>query len=596
MRYIIPLFLTFSLLMAISGCDNKKREQEKKRISDSIEASIPKFLKQYPDFDMSRLQHAIKTEVETDTTLLPYYLKKNFSSVWFNDTLNIGSLRDLVYTLRKIEEHGLPAGYFPHVDYITSVTDSVDSGVFVGKMDSLYYELARLDKVTSRIMIDYITGMKYGFLCPDSLFFDDYTIKIQRPDSLFYEELYTDIIENPMVAVVNSHPSDSIYLKMQDEYRWLDSLKNITFTAIKEKGKNFSYKEGDKDKNISTIAQRLMVTGEYVPDTLSTDSLHQLLDQHLLAAVNSFRKKMSYPEDKEIGDLTIKALNRPFSYYQDRLRANMERYRWQRVKQRHSKNIEVNIAAFKLFATETDSVPLMMNVCVGKPIHKTPMIQSDLSYINLNPKWNIPRSIMRNETVVLQKRDTTYLKRNRMRVYKGGEEIDPSTIDWKKINPSTFGYLIRQDPGDFNSLGRIKFMFNNSFSVYLHDTPSKRYFTVKNRAVSHGCVRVQKPLELAFYCTLPSNDVYKDRLRYSIDRRPVTQEGKKLLGAGKLEKLNDIINLKNKISLFIDYHTVYMQPDDDILYYADDAYGYDDIILNALSGIKPVKPKGNKGA
>ncbi len=596
MKYFIPLILIFLILSGFSGCDNKKREEEKKRIADSIEALIPKFTKQYPDFDLAKLQNAIKLRIETDTVLLPYYQKTGFNSVWLKDTLNVGSLRDFATTLGKVEEHGLPAGYFPNIDYIVTITDSVDNGGFIGNIDSLYYELAYLDKVTSHILIDYITGMKYGFLHPDSLFFDDYTIKIARPDSLFYEELFTDISKDPIVAIRNSHPSDSIYLRMQDEYRLLDSLKNIEFKAVKEKGKNLNYKEGDKDANISAIAQRLMITGEFVPDTLSTDSLHRILDEHILAAVNSFRNKMSYPEDKEVGGLTVTALNRPFSYYQDRLRANMERYRWQRVKQRHDKNIEVNIAAFKLYATETDSVPLIMNVCVGKPIHKTPMIQSDLSYINLNPKWNIPRSIIRNETVVLQKRDTSYITRNKMRIYKGGEEIDPSTIDWKKVNPATFNYLIRQDPGNFNSLGRIKFMFNNSFSVYLHDTPSKRYFTVKNRAVSHGCVRVQKPVDLAFYCTSPASDVYKDRLRHSIDQRPVTKEGKKLLNEGKLEKLNDIINLKNKISLFIDYYTVYMQPNDDILYYADDVYGYDDVILKALSGIKPEKPKKKKDA
>lgn len=592
MRYFIPFIILISIL-CFSGCETRKSVEEQKRITDSLEALIPKFKKQYPDFDQEKLRSAIREQMQSDSVLFHHYSKKDFSSVWFKDTLNVGSLNQLSSFLSKIEEHGLPAGYFPGADQIAYVANSVDSGYYVGKTDSMYSELARLEKISSKIMADYITGMKYGFLHPDSLFFDDYTIKISYPDSAFYEELYTNISIDPIWAVHKSHPVDSVYLKMQDEYRLLDSLRNIEFTAIKVKGKNINYKEGDKDKNMSAIAGRLMITGEYVPviDSLNTDTLHQVLDKHMLAAVNLFRKKISYPEDKEVGGQTIDALNRPLTYYQDRLRANMERCRWKRMKQSNDKNIEVNVAAFKLFATEKDSLPLIMNVCVGKTIHKTPMLQSDLSYINLNPKWNIPRSIIRNETVVLQKRDTTYLKRNRMRIYKGNEEIDPSTIDWKKVNPATFSYLIRQDPGDYNSLGRIKFMFNNSFSVYLHDTPSKRYFTVKNRAVSHGCVRVQMPVELAFYCTLPSDDVYKDRLRYTIDRRPVTKEGKKLLNQNKLEKLNDIINLKTKISLFIDYHTVYMQPNDDMLYYADDVYGYDDTILKALSGIKPENPK-----
>lgn len=135
-------------------------------------------------------------------------------------------------------------------------------------------------------------------------------------------------------------------------------------------------------------------------------------------------------------------------------------------------------------------------------------------------------------------------------------------------------------------------MFSNAFSVYLHDTPSKAAFGRKNRAVSHGCVRVQKPFDLAFFCmSTTSDDIYKDRLFYSIDKQPISKAGKKLAQENKLKKLPDILNPKDKISLFIDYYTVYMYPDDDMLYYADDVYEYDSAILNAL---KPQHSKVKK--
>lgn len=599
---ILTLFI-LTLFIATWGCSNKKLERDradKKRIADSREASIPLFMKLYPEFDLQILRDSIKIRTQRDSLLHSFFSKSAFTPLWIKDTLDTGSLKRLSKIFENIDEHGLPKDYFKGWENITSIVDSIYGGAYRKNADSLYLNLAALNETTTRLMLQFVTGMTFGFVNPDSLFFDNYTIKTKRPDSLFYEKVFTDLNTNPLNTIIASQPSEPIYKRMQQEYRLLDSIRHIEFKSIKIKGTNQNYKTGDKSLNISHIANRLMITGEYIPplDSLNADSLHQVFDDELLEAVNRFRVRMSYPEEKEIGKTAVDALNRPFDYYIDQLRANMERYRWQRVKERHNKHIEVNIASFKLVATEKDSLPLVMNVCVGKPIHKTPMLQSDLSYINLNPKWNIPRSIVKNETLVMQKRDTAYLRKHNMRLYKDNEEVDPASIDWKNVKSSTFGYLIRQDPGDYNSLGRIKFMFSNSFSVYLHDTPSKRFFNYKNRAVSHGCVRVQMPVELAFFCLSPISDEYKDRLRYSMDKTVETKEGRKLLRENKLAKLNDIVTLKNQnISLFLDYHTVYMIPNDDTLYYADDAYGYDSIILDALKGIMPEKPqKKDKGA
>jgi murein L,D-transpeptidase YcbB/YkuD len=237
-----------------------------------------------------------------------------------------------------------------------------------------------------------------------------------------------------------------------------------------------------------------------------------------------------------------------------------------------------------LFACQKDSLPLIMRVCTGSVTNKTPLLESDISYLNLNPIWNVPTSIAQKEVAVLQKKDPAYIGRNNMKLYKGGKEVDVDSINWKEVNPSKFTYTIRQNSGERNALGLIKFMFNNAFSVYLHDTPSKAAFNRKNRAVSHGCVRVQKPFDLAFFCmSATSDNAYKDRLYYSIDKSPVSNEGKKLARENKLKKLPDILNPKSKISLSIDYYTAYMYPDDnDTLYYADDVYDYDNIILNAL--------------
>lgn len=564
--------------MSIVSC----REKKSTKLSESTkkEVKLSKFAKNYPDFNPQHLKEALQSQLQKDSILQSLYITNTFTPIWVHDTLDTQGLRELSGILENSREHGLPVNYFP-IDYITSLMDSIDSGIYSHDLDILYQKMTDLELVSTRSAIKYITGMNYGFTDPKILYKKDYDIYTARPDSIFFINLYANLQKNPIKPVLSSTPNDLVYNKILDEYRNLESKKNIVLSKITT---SKTYKIGDKSSDISEIARRLILTGEYKPDSIETDSLHQTLDKNLLAAVNTFRRKNSYPEEDEVGKITIDALNRPLEYYQDKLRANMERYRWRRTKSKHDKHIEVNVAPAILFASQKDSLPLITRVCVGSVTNKTPLLESDISYLNLNPIWNVPTSIAQKEVAVLQKKDPTYIKRNNMKLYKGGKEVDVESINWKEVNPSKFAYTIRQNSGERNALGLIKFMFNNAFSIYLHDTPSKAAFSRKNRAVSHGCVRVQKPFDLAFFCmSAISNDLYKDRLYYSIDKLPISSEGKKLAKENKLKKLPDILNPKDKISLFIDYYTAYMYPDDNgTLYYADDVYEYDSVILNAL--------------
>lgn len=577
MKYVSYSILVLTITISVVSC----REKGSTKLGESTrkEVKLSKFAKNYPDFDSQYFKEALRVQSQEDSTLQSLYIN-NTNPIWVHDTLDTQSLKELYSILDNSSEHGLPANYFP-IDYMTLLVDSIDSGIYSHDLDILYKKMTELELISTRSAIKYITGMNYGFTDPKDLYKENYDIYTVRPDSMFYVNLYTNLRANPVKSVLDSHPNDFVYNKMQEEYRDMENRKDTVFSKITI---SKTYKVGDKSPDISEIARRLILTGEYKPDSVSTDSLHQTLDKNLLAAVNAFRRKNSYPEENEVGKFTINALNRPLEYYQAKLRANMERYRWKRAKSKHNKHIEVNVAPAMLFASQNDSLPLIMKVCVGSVTNKTPLLESDISYLNLNPIWNVPISIAQKEVAVLQKKDPTYIKRNNMKLYKKGKEVDVESIDWKEVDPSKFAYTIRQNSGVGNALGLIKFMFNNAFSVYLHDTPSKAAFNRKNRAVSHGCVRLQNPFDLAFFCmSAKSDDLYKDRFYYSIDRLPVSSEGKKQAKENKLKKLPDILNPKDKISLFIDYYTVYMYPDDNsTLYYADDVYEYDSVILNAL--------------
>ena len=160
--------------------------------------------------------------------------------------------------------------------------------------------------------------------------------------------------------------------------------------------------------------------------------------------------------------------------------------------------IIVDIAGFNAYLFEGGEHIWETRVQVGKPYHATPIFKDTMRYIDFNPTWTIPPGILRKETLPAIRRDPSYLSRNDMTVITGsGAIVDPSTIDWPATATQGFSYMIRQEPGDHNALGRVKFMFPNKYMVYLHDTPSKGLFARSERAFSHGCVRTQNPFELA---------------------------------------------------------------------------------------------------
>lgn len=584
MKYYRQFCFFTIILFLFFGCKRGTTiisESNKKEVVKSI------FAQHYPEFNPSDLKEKLKETVSNDSIMAPFYEYTSYSPIWIHDTLDTKNITELIHLLNDLDKHGLSGDRFSSSE-IASITDSISLKLYGEDLNTIYSKIIQLEQTATKAVFKYVTGMRFGFLNPKEIFDKElYDIHLLKPDSTYIPLLYDEVKKNPIKAILESHPSDSIYIKLQEEYNRFINLSDTTFDRITVGSNN--YKRGSKGKNISAIARRLMLTGEYIPNPNSEDSLHLELNEELLTAINTFRIRNSYLEEKEVGKLTIDALNRPISYYLDKIRANMERYRWKRSKEEHNKHIEVNVPAFMLIASDkkNDSLLLISRVCVGSIRNKTPLMESDLAYMNLNPIWNIPKSIARGEVAVLQKKDPTYINRKNMKLYKGGKEIDPESIDWTKINPSNFSYLVRQQPGPSNSLGLIKFMFNNSFSVYLHDTPSKSAFNKKNRAVSHGCIRVQKPFDLAVFAMYPVAEIYKDRLLYSVNMNVETKEAKKLLKEEKLRKLPDIINIPadNKTSLTIDYRTAFCYPNDNYLYYADDIYGYDSIILNKLDQI-----------
>jgi len=258
------------------------------------------------------------------------------------------------------------------------------------------------------------------------------------------------------------------------------------------------------------------------------------------------------------------------------------------------KYIRVNVADMTLKAFKNDTIALNMKVCVGRPKNMTPLLQSKIFELVVNPTWTVPNSIIINEIAKIAVKNISYFERNHIRVYLQGSEIDPSTIDWTKININHQPYKLVQDSGNANSLGRIKFNFKNPFSVYLHDTNSKGTFKHHDRAVSHGCVRVERPLELVNFCfpdlspiyktQIQKNDLIKDKIRHSIDLNVISKSGKELLKSNPNQMKVKRVVLNPYIPIIMDYQTCFINSKGKIQF-RDDIYNLDSLLNNQLLSI-----------
>lgn len=252
---------------------------------------------------------------------------------------------------------------------------------------------------------------------------------------------------------------------------------------------------GDRGDAVAALRERLAVevllpaTGEAA-----------VYDPALEAGVRAFQRSHGLLEDGIVGRQTRAALNVTARARGEQIELAMERLRWlpADLGWRH---IRVSIPAFELALVEEGRTVLAMRIVGGRPDWPTPVFSARMTSIVLSPYWNIPGSIAEREVVPEIRRDPTWLARNRVRVVTGygaaERVVNPSSIDWSRYDPRRSPFRLRQDPGPGNSLGSVKFLFPNPYSTYLHDTPARGLFAEPVRAFSHGCMRAEKPIELA---------------------------------------------------------------------------------------------------
>lgn len=252
---------------------------------------------------------------------------------------------------------------------------------------------------------------------------------------------------------------------------------------------------GKSDLRIPALAARLAITGDL--DDARPYRTASTMDATLEQAVRRFQTRHGLKVDGVVGSRTLAALNVPVWQRIEQLRLALERARWI-SRDLGSPHIIVNIPGYRAYVIAQQQIIWQSRVVVGKARQQTPVFRDRVQYLVLNPWWHVPYSIATQEMLPEIQAQPGWFQSNNYRVRnRAGAAVDPATVDWQAMTGQHFEYYFSQPPGPGNALGRVKFMFPNKYSVYLHDTPARYLFSQPRRAFSHGCIRLQNPLHLA---------------------------------------------------------------------------------------------------
>ena len=320
---------------------------------------------------------------------------------------------------------------------------------------------------------------------------------------------------------------------------------------------------GDSSLLMPLVREHLRHTGDY---ELQGASGSMLYDSALAAAVRRFQTRHGIEPDGIIGRATVAALNTPTDRRIRQIEANLERLRWEGDDEGSDQYVRVNIPAYELDVVESGKTAMTTRVVVGRPASQTPVFSDVIQYVVLSPVWNVPPAIAEHEILPQVLKNPGYLGTEHIRVYQtvAGETVErmPDSVDWSGFNTEEYRFVM--DPGVNNALGRVKFIFPNQNNVYIHDTPSRSAFRQATRNLSHGCVRTDRPLDLAEHL-LQSDSGWTRR---SID--DVIKRGEETP-----------ITLSHPVPVHIVYYTAWVG-EDGAVQFRDDIYNRDASLWNML--------------
>ncbi|MFO1090530.1 MAG: L,D-transpeptidase family protein [Hyphomicrobiales bacterium] len=487
---------------------------------------------------------ASDADQERTVAVYMFYFDRKFKPVWVRDNGAKSKARDLLSILKDAADDGLDPSWY-HVQEIDDLIDETDPR-----------GLAELELLLTRAFTDYARDLSKGRVEPGDAENENATKPIEiGPVTLIdgaeqAEDLqaYVDTLKPKSDRYDRMKTALAQYRRIAADGGWPDIPEG---PAIKP---------GMSDPRLPVIRKYLTITGDLKQDTATGDAY----DPAAVDAVKAFQARHGLMQDGVVGGTTLTEMKVPIDRRIRQLEVNMERRRWMN-RDPGDMYVFVNLADQYLKVMKGEKTIHTALLVVGKPYTRTPTFSEDMTYVVINPYWNVPTSIANKEYLPKLKQNPGYLKAQNIRIFAGAgddaREVDPYSVNWSSM--SRIPYSLRQDSGKSNALGHIKFMFPNKWNVYIHDTPAKALFSKDLRVYSHGCMRVQNPLDLAVVL-LGNQGWTKDKIQAQID-------------SGQQK----IITLKNKIPVHVTYLTAWVDKDGTVNFRRD-VYKRDDPLIAAM--------------
>jgi murein L,D-transpeptidase YcbB/YkuD len=544
------LGLAICALTLGAGCLDNDGATRESHLGEVAETWTPGGLTRVRNIPVATLQQAIEARVSTGkrpqgldegdwARVVKLYEHYQHVPLWLEEDADSERADQLVNALATVHEHGLVGNAYP-LEELRAALAPIDKN-----RRPRPEQLAEADVVLTSIYValgeDLLIGqIDAGKVSPD------WRIRQSTADvdSLLARTLRGDPLDRALELM---RPQDEQYTALREELRRYREIAAAGGWKRVPDGPTLRPRDTAGVERLTALRERLAVEKFIDRGNIASDSAGRAVyEGELAGAVASFQRRHGIVVDSILGPGTLASLNQTAQYRAGQIMANLERYRWM-PRSLGDRYIYVNVPAFRLDAFEDGRPVLSMRVIVGQDYadQATPAFADSMSYLEFAPYWNVPKSIAEEELWPKINADPGYLERN----------------DYEIVNDRG-GPRIRQRPGPKNALGTVKFIFPNNFNIYLHDTPDHSLFDRDVRAFSHGCIRVQKPHELAEYALSGMSGWTEERIQRAV-RGPNRQ-----------------VVLRKKIPVYIVYFTAYVR--DGTLWFANDLYERDSELVKLV--------------
>jgi murein L,D-transpeptidase YcbB/YkuD len=489
-----------------------------------------------------------------------FYESYGYSLAWIKGMQPTAQAQQVISVLLKAEQKGLAAEDYDGPRWGDRLTKLKPASGQPSEADAV-----RFDAALTVCLMRYVSDLHIGKVNPKHLDFgfDVEAKKYDLPN--FLKEDVVDSSDIPGVLAKIEPPYPGYQRTIQALHSYFEFAREYDGKQLPAVQKAIA--PGDSYSGVPQLIKLLRLLGDLPADmrVLADQTVYQA---PLVAAVKSFQRRHGRTPDGRITAQTLADLNVPFTNRMRQMQLTLERWRWLPASL-PSAPIVANIPEFRLRAyDENYKVVLSMNVVVGKAYdHETPAFSDTMQYVVFRPYWSVPYSISKAEFLTRVARDPDYLAKKGFEVVNSRQDVVTSgTVTTDVLEQLRAGKLyIRQLPGPKNSLGLVKFIFPNSSNVYMHDTPAQEFFGKSRRDFSHGCIRLEKPADLAVWVLHENSGWDMDRVNTAMNGTP-----------------NQQVDLAHPIPVLILYGTAIVT-EDGIVHFYDDIYGHDAALEKVLA-------------